>query len=94
MSTPSFYLGLAGMFFILIAFILDEFLKSWRQDSIKYNLLNLAGSALLSYYAYTIFSWPFLILNSIWFIVAGYKIIKLVKKILLRGGIKNGNFRL
>lgn len=80
MSLLGLYLGIVGMVLILTAFILDEFFKTWRQDSLKYNLLNLLGSALLSYYGYTLISWPFFILNLVWFIVAGYKVIKLVKK--------------
>ncbi|PIZ50793.1 hypothetical protein COY27_05750 [Candidatus Woesearchaeota archaeon CG_4_10_14_0_2_um_filter_33_13] len=63
------------MFFILLAFILDEFVKRFNQNTIQYNLTNIIGSGLLAYYAYTSKVWPFLILNSVWFIVAAYKII-------------------
>ncbi len=80
MSLFGLYFGIAGMALILTAFVLDEFFKTWRQDSVKYNLLNLLGSALLSYYAYAILSWPFLILNLAWFIIAGYKMMRLAGK--------------
>ncbi|MBI4152790.1 hypothetical protein HY495_03705 [Candidatus Woesearchaeota archaeon] len=76
----SLYFGIVGMLFILAAFILDEFFKTWRQNSIKYNLLNIIGSGLLAYYAFTISSWPFIILNVAWFIAAGYKLVVLLKK--------------
>ncbi len=68
--------GIVGMFCILIAFIMDEFYKKWNQETIRYNLTNLIGAGLLIYYAYTLVSWPFMFLNAVWFIVAGYKLIK------------------
>ena len=76
----SLIVGIIGMILILVAFVLDEFFKTWRQNTLRYNLLNLIGSALLWYYAYTILSWPFLILNGVWFSAAGYKLIVLMKK--------------
>lgn len=76
----SLIIGIIGMFFILAAFILDEFFKTWRQNTLRYNLLNLIGSLLLLYYAYTIGSWPFIILNGLWFVAAGYKLAVLMRK--------------
>jgi hypothetical protein len=73
-------IGITGMFFILLGFILDEFFKKWNQDTVQYNVLNIIGSLLLTYYAYTLNSWPFLILNVVWFIVAGYKLIRILGK--------------
>jgi len=73
-------IGITGMFFILLGFILDEFFKKWNQDTVQYNVLNIIGSLLLIYYAYTLNSWPFLILNVVWFIVAGYKLIRIIKR--------------
>ncbi len=73
-------IGICGMVFILIAFVLDEFYKTWRQNTIRYNLLNLIGSLLLLYYAYVIDSWPFIILNGLWFTAAGYKLVVLMRK--------------
>jgi hypothetical protein len=73
-------IGITGMSFILLGFILDEFFKKWNQDTVQYNVLNIIGSLLLIYYAYTLNSWPFLILNVVWFIVAGYKLIRIIKR--------------
>ncbi len=73
-------IGIVGMIFILTAFILDEFVKSFNQNTIKYNLFNLFGAGLLSYYAYTLVAWPFLALNIIWLVVAGYKMVRILSK--------------
>ncbi len=70
-------IGLLGMIFILAAFVLDEFYKKWNQNTIQYNLLNILGSGLLMYYAYTLMSIPFLILNGVWLIAAGIKLWKI-----------------
>ncbi|MBU0456990.1 MAG: hypothetical protein ABH824_02195 [Nanoarchaeota archaeon] len=72
-------IGIIGMSLILIAFVLDEFYKEFNSNSIKYNMINIAGSGFLMFYAYTIKGWPFFILNSVWFITAIIKIIKLIK---------------
>jgi hypothetical protein len=71
------FIGSIGMLLILAAFILEEFAKHTRNESILYNLLNLLGALLLCYYAATLNSWPFLILNSIWIIVALLKLFQL-----------------
>ncbi|MEK6969635.1 MAG: hypothetical protein AABW48_04360 [Nanoarchaeota archaeon] len=73
-------IGLVGMVFILLAFILDEFYKKWSQNTIKYNLINIIGSGLLVYYAVTLGSWPFILLNGVWLIVATVKLVKIVRK--------------
>lgn len=73
-------IGTIGMFFILAAFILDEFVRKFNQDTIQYNALNIAGSLLLIYYAFSLNSLPFIILNIVWFTVASFKIIRLIKK--------------
>ena len=77
MITLNLAIGILGMVGILIAFIMDEFYKKWNQETIRYNLTNLIGAGLLIYYAYSLTSWPFMILNAVWFIVAGYKLIKI-----------------
>ena len=73
-------IGLLGMILILIGFILEEFSKRITRDSVNYNLLNISGSGLLVIYAYLINGIPFLILNSIWFLVALTKLYKIVTK--------------
>lgn len=72
--------GIAGAFFILVAFLLDEFYKNYNSETLPYNLLNLVGSALLIYYAYKLQSWPFLVLNVVWFSAAGIKLCKILQK--------------
>ena len=67
-------LGIIGMVCILLAFILDEFVKCWNQNTIKYNLFNIAGSGLLIYYGVSIQGWPFVILNCVWLVVAVWKL--------------------
>lgn len=73
-------LGLIGMMFILSAFILDEFYRQFRQDSVQYNVLNIIGSGFLLYYAYLLKGWPFFILNLLWLITALAKLIKILNK--------------
>ena len=73
-------LGIVGMLLILIAFILDEFVKKFNQNTIQYNVFNIIGSGLLAYYAFVSSVWPFLILNIIWFLTAGYKLIRILCK--------------
>jgi len=72
-------LGVAGMLFILAAFVMDEFYKTWSQDTLRYNIFNLLGSGVLIYYAFTLGSIPFLILNGVWFITAVIKLVKISK---------------
>ena len=73
-------LGIVGMAFILVAFILDEFVKKFNPNTLQYNVLNILGSGLLAYYAFVSSVWPFLILNVIWFLTAGYKLVRILCK--------------
>jgi len=66
-------IGIIGMILILAAFIGDLF-KKITEDFVIYNIINIAGALALAYYAYTLNSWPFLILELIWAIFAGYKL--------------------
>lgn len=79
-ETMTLLIGIGGMIFILVAFVLDEFFKTWQQNTLRYNVLNLVGSLLLLLYASAIDSWPFIILNLVWFATAGYKLVELMKK--------------
>ena len=72
-------IGIIGSIFILIGFIIDEFTKI-RNNTLSYNLINLTGASILSYYAFIVWSWPFLILNVIWTIVAIVKIVQIIRK--------------
>ncbi len=76
----SLFIGILGMLCILTAFILDEFVKKFNQDTMGYNLLNLLGAGLLVYYGLTLRGWPFVILNVVWFVVAGIKLVEIVKR--------------
>ena len=68
--------GIVGVVCILVAFLLDEFYQKFNAETASYNLLNIFGSGLLMYYAYTLESWPFVALNAVWF---GAAVVKLVK---------------
>jgi hypothetical protein len=58
-------IGVLGMSLILFAFLLNQ-LGQWNIKSIKYDFTNLIGSSLMVYYAFTLESYPFLILNAFW----------------------------
>ncbi len=73
-------IGIVGMTFILVAFILDEFVKKFNQNTIQYNSLNIIGAGLLTYYAFSLNSWPFMVLNVVWLVVAGFKLTRIVRK--------------
>ena len=72
-------IGIVGMSFILVAFILDEFVKKFNQNTIQYNALNIVGAGLLTYYAFSLSSVPFMILNIVWLVVAGFKLTRILR---------------
>lgn len=61
--------GIVGTAIILLAFLLNQFGK-WSSESISYDLANVVGSGILIYYAYTLESWPFVALNTVWCLVS------------------------
>lgn len=61
--------GFSGMFLILFAFIMNQ-INKWKGDFIIYDAFNSIGSFLLIIYAIMISSYPFLILNIVWFVVS------------------------
>lgn len=69
--------GIVGVVCILTAFLLDEFYKKLNSETVPYNLLNIFGSGLLMYYAYTLQSWPFVALNAVWLAAAMVKLVKI-----------------
>jgi len=79
MADVNLIIGLLGMLLILIAFLLDEFSKKINSKSWQFNVLNIVGAGLLSYYAFTLNSWPFMILNGVWFIAAVLKLFYISK---------------
>lgn len=74
----SLIIGTIGMFLILIAFILNLF-KKIMQDSISYNLMNIIGAGMLTYYALALNSVPFIILQATWGLFALFKLIKILR---------------
>lgn len=70
----SFIIGVLGMLLILLAFVFDEFVRNFNQNTAIYNVINIFGSGMLVYYAFSIHSWPFIILNAVWLIVAIIKL--------------------
>jgi hypothetical protein len=74
-------IGIVGMSFILVAFILDEFIKKFNQNTIQYNVLNIIGAGLLTYYAFSLNSIPFMILNVVWLVVAAFKLTRILRSV-------------
>ncbi len=62
-------IGLIGMSFILLAFVMNQIHK-WKDSDFIYDLVNVIGSLCLISYAFIIESFPFFILNSVWFLVS------------------------
>ena len=59
------WIGIIGMFLLLLAFLLNQ-LNIWKADYLIYDLTNAVGGIMMVIYAYLIDSWPFLILNAVW----------------------------
>jgi hypothetical protein len=62
-------IGVLGALLILGCFVANE-LNAVNSHSFIYDAGNVLGSVLLIAYAYLIGSWPFLVLNLIWALVA------------------------
>ncbi len=60
-------IGIVGMIILLIAFALEMYNKI---DKKKYRILNIVGSFLLLIYAIDNNSFPFIVLETAWIIVA------------------------
>jgi len=76
--------GVVGATCILVAFILNQMGK-WSKDSFSYDLVNTIGSLILIIYAYLLLSYPFLVLNSVWFFISAKDLV-LQKQKLPKGG--------
>lgn len=68
-------IGIIGAVLVLIAFLMNQTNK-WKNDSIKYDLVNFLGSLALVIYAVLTESYPFLVLNSVWAIFSLKDIIR------------------
>jgi hypothetical protein len=67
--TTTTSLGIVGALIILACFVANE-LNKLDRHSLGYDTGNIVGSLLLVTYSYLIGSWPFLILNIVWALVA------------------------
>jgi len=72
-------IGIIGAVIILACFLLNQFHKLNR-DSFIYDFGNFVGSAILIYYAYLIWSVPFMILNGVWAAISFKDVIMPKKK--------------
>ncbi len=70
-------IGVLGLVLILSAFLLEEFHKHTRYESLAYNTINLVGAFFLGWYAWTLNSWPFLVLNVVWMAIAAFKLVEI-----------------
>lgn len=70
------YIGIIGMLLLLISFV-TEVLRLLHRAHVIYLLLNFLGSAAMTYYAFVINSWPFLVLNGVWALFSLYGLIRL-----------------
>lgn len=68
-------IGVAGATAILVAFTMNQ-LGKWNTESRLYDGVNALGGGLLVVYSYLIESWPFLVLNIVWFVVAARDLLK------------------
>ena len=68
-----------GVGILLIAFFLQA-LKVIKTESTIYNLLNLIGAAIAGYASWLISFVPFVILETVWCVVALYSLIKIYTK--------------
>ncbi len=68
-------IGSAGALLLLLAFGLEKF-GVLHNESLPYNGLNLMGAALLTWYAAVLVSWPFIILEGIWALIAAWYVLK------------------
>ncbi len=66
-------IGILGMSLLLGAFVLNLF-KKMEPGSKEYIALNFVGGGLMAVYAYLINSLPFLVLNLVWGLSAGYRL--------------------
>lgn len=70
--------GISGMVLVLSAFVLDEFFKKYNPDTVFYNLCNILGSGMLVYYALSLKSWPFTVLNLVWLTAGSVKLAEIL----------------
>lgn len=70
--------GSAGVFILLLAFVLNLLNKITR-ESISYILMNIIGAALACYASYLINYIPFIILEGVWTVVSFIALVRYKK---------------
>ena len=76
-------IGFVGLTLLLTGFTLNSLGKIDR-DGYVYNVLNLLGGGILAWYSFAIKSLPFILLQSIWALVALIGICRQLSKRLTR----------
>lgn len=71
--------GIIGTGIILITFILNQSGK-WSAKSRSYDTANAIGSLILVGYAVMLDSFPFMVLNGVWFVVSFRDVVKSLRK--------------
>ncbi len=79
MADITIVIGVIGFVFLFAGFILNA-TKKLSQNSFAYLFLNVIGAGLLAYYAYTIKSIPFIILEGTWAVFSAYQLIRVQKE--------------
>jgi hypothetical protein len=72
-------IGAGGAALLLAAFALNEF-HILDGESRIYQVINLLGAALLTWYAILLHSAPFIVLEGIWTVVALWQFVRLAQK--------------
>lgn len=67
--------GIIGTSVILLAFFLNQ-IGTWSKDDYVYDVVNALGSGVLLVYAWFLGSVPFLVLNTVWFLVSIKDVLK------------------
>ena len=70
--------GIIGAAIILLAFLLNQVGK-WSSETLSYDIANAIGAGFLIYYAYTLESWPFVALNTVWFLMSAIDVVRALR---------------
>jgi uncharacterized membrane protein len=62
-------IGILGASLVLLAFTMLE-QNYWGRNKFKYNFTNAIGSLLLIIYGLATQAWPFVVLNTVWFLIS------------------------
>lgn len=79
-------IGVIGMALILWTFTMVQSHR-WNQDSLRYDIFNAVGSALLVAYALEARAWPFVLLNGVWALYSAKDILADARRLRLRSRI-------